>query len=145
MNHGQARDVADQACKTERDPVCSMMVDPACTPHKCIHQGKTIYFCAAKCREKFEADPQKYLEGRIPFTEPLVAVAGAGLWMIRSALVLETRNERGELDGRIHLLAAVPNAWYEQGKEIELRGFPTYYGTVDLRVAPDLHRTAPPS
>jgi Cu+-exporting ATPase len=62
MNQGHTRDVADQASKTERDPVCSMMVDPARKPHKCIHQGKTIYFCAAKCREKFEADPQKYLE-----------------------------------------------------------------------------------
>jgi Cu+-exporting ATPase len=66
MNHGQSRDVADQASKTERDPVCSMMVDPARTPHKCTHQGKTVYFCAAKCREKFEADPLKYLEPRKP-------------------------------------------------------------------------------
>jgi P-type Cu+ transporter len=66
MNHGQTRDVSDQASKTERDPVCSMMVDPARTPHKCTHQGKTIYFCAAKCREKFEADPLKYLEPRKP-------------------------------------------------------------------------------
>jgi Cu+-exporting ATPase len=66
MNHGQTRDVADQASKTERDPVCSMMVDPARTPHKCTYQGKTVYFCAAKCREKFEADPLKYLEPRKP-------------------------------------------------------------------------------
>jgi len=47
--------------KTERDPVCNMMVDPLRTPHRCEHAGQTVYFCAARCREKFEADPQRYL------------------------------------------------------------------------------------
>lgn len=51
----------DQSGKTERDPVCNMMVDPHKTPHKILHEGKTIYFCAGKCREKFLLEPDKYL------------------------------------------------------------------------------------
>lgn len=66
MDHGPTRDVEDQARKTARDPVCSMMVDPARTPHKCTYKGDTIYFCAAKCREKFEAEPLKYLGSPAP-------------------------------------------------------------------------------
>lgn len=56
--------------KTERDPVCNMMVDPLRTPHRCVHAGQTIYFCAAKCREKFEADPKRYLEPALAAPEP---------------------------------------------------------------------------
>ncbi len=54
-------ETAAPSSKTERDPVCNMMVDPLRTPHRCEHGGKTIYFCAARCREKFEADPLRYL------------------------------------------------------------------------------------
>jgi Cu+-exporting ATPase len=49
------------ASKTVRDPVCNMLVDPLRTPHSTVHEGQTIHFCAAKCREKFEADPARYL------------------------------------------------------------------------------------
>jgi Cu+-exporting ATPase len=59
--HHHHHDTATLDTKTERDPVCGMMVDPAKTPHKTRHAGKDIYFCAARCREKFEADPARYL------------------------------------------------------------------------------------
>jgi Cu+-exporting ATPase len=52
------------------DPVCGMRVDPVTTPHKADHKGETYYFCAAGCRSKFAADPQKYLSPRAP--EPVV-------------------------------------------------------------------------
>jgi Cu+-exporting ATPase len=55
------------------DPVCGMRVDPATTPHRHGYKGETYYFCAAGCRSKFIADPQKYLGPRA--AEP--AVAGA--------------------------------------------------------------------
>lgn len=44
-----------------KDPVCGMTVDPATTQHKTQHAGTTYFFCSAKCRAKFEADPAKYL------------------------------------------------------------------------------------
>ncbi len=56
-----------------RDPVCGMSVDPTKSPHHTEHQGVTYHFCAARCREKFVADPAKYLvpsEQRAPAPPP---------------------------------------------------------------------------
>jgi Cu+-exporting ATPase len=44
-----------------KDPVCGMMVDPATAKHKAEHQGQTYYFCNPRCREKFIAEPARYL------------------------------------------------------------------------------------
>lgn len=46
-----------------KDPVCGMDVDPHSTEHRYAHGGITHYFCSARCREKFEADPDNYLPG----------------------------------------------------------------------------------
>ena len=52
------------------DPVCGMKVDPAATPHRHVHAGTTYHFCGNRCREKFSADPAKYLAPE-PAAEPL--------------------------------------------------------------------------
>ncbi len=44
-----------------KDPVCGMMVDPHDAKHRHTHRGHTYYFCNPRCREKFIADPEKYL------------------------------------------------------------------------------------
>ena len=44
------------------DPVCGMTVDPATTPHHARHQDCEYHFCSAKCRERFEARPEIFLE-----------------------------------------------------------------------------------
>ncbi|HVX57336.1 MAG TPA: heavy metal translocating P-type ATPase, partial [Candidatus Saccharimonadales bacterium] len=43
------------------DPVCGMTVDPDKTPHRFGFEGRTYYFCSARCRSKFESDPRQYL------------------------------------------------------------------------------------
>ena len=43
------------------DPVCGMQVDPAKSPHRHDHHGRTYWFCSAGCRNKFIAGPDKYL------------------------------------------------------------------------------------
>ncbi|HVI33995.1 heavy metal translocating P-type ATPase [Phenylobacterium sp.] len=43
------------------DPVCGMTVDPHATPHRAEHHGQPYYFCSAGCRNKFAADPERYL------------------------------------------------------------------------------------
>jgi P-type Cu+ transporter len=43
------------------DPVCGMTVDPRHAPGSFEHRGQTYFFCALGCREKFKADPEKYL------------------------------------------------------------------------------------
>jgi len=59
---------------TVKDPVCGMTVDPHTAKHRAEHAGHTYYFCAARCREKFVADPSAYLDGR---AAPPPAVPGA--------------------------------------------------------------------
>ncbi|HKO08095.1 MAG TPA: heavy metal translocating P-type ATPase [Alphaproteobacteria bacterium] len=46
------------------DPVCGMLVDPATAEESGEHAGKRYYFCGAKCRERFLAEPATYLSGR---------------------------------------------------------------------------------
>ncbi len=43
------------------DPVCGMKVDPATSKHRVERGGTVFHFCSAGCREKFAADPAKYL------------------------------------------------------------------------------------
>ena len=54
--HGNAKPAPEV-----KDPVCGMTVDPHTAKHRHTHEGRTYYFCAARCREKFIADPMKYL------------------------------------------------------------------------------------
>jgi Cu+-exporting ATPase len=53
------------------DPVCGMKVDPHATRHRASHAGRTFYFCSARCREKFEADPTRYLGAQKVLTAPV--------------------------------------------------------------------------
>ena len=43
------------------DPVCGMSVDPATARWSAQHEGTTYYFCSEGCRDKFVADPARYL------------------------------------------------------------------------------------
>ncbi|MGB9605558.1 MAG: YHS domain-containing protein, partial [Bryobacteraceae bacterium] len=47
---------------TARDPVCGMLVDPACSSVQFDYQGVTYQFCCTHCLEKFRAAPESYLE-----------------------------------------------------------------------------------
>ncbi|MEX2318233.1 MAG: heavy metal translocating P-type ATPase, partial [Bauldia sp.] len=44
-----------------KDPVCGMDVDPHTAKHRAEYGGRTYYFCSARCRERFEAEPRKYM------------------------------------------------------------------------------------
>ncbi len=48
---------------TAKDPVCGMDVDTATAEWKTEYKGKTYYFCAPGCKQSFEQEPEKYLEG----------------------------------------------------------------------------------
>jgi P-type Cu+ transporter len=48
-----------------KDPVCGMLVDPAGAKGGSFdHRGQTFHFCNPRCRDKFAADPDKYLPDR---------------------------------------------------------------------------------
>jgi xanthine dehydrogenase accessory factor len=44
------------------DPVCGMTVAVGTARHKAEHAGRTWFFCNPRCREKFLADPQRWLQ-----------------------------------------------------------------------------------
>jgi P-type Cu+ transporter len=46
---------------TARDPVCGMTVAVAGAKHTDVHGGLTHFFCSPHCKEKFIADPARYL------------------------------------------------------------------------------------
>jgi len=48
------------------DPVCGMAVDPATAKASAEHDHVRYHFCSLGCRDKFLADPGKYLTPRAP-------------------------------------------------------------------------------
>ena len=46
------------------DPVCKMVIDDKNAVAKYDYKGKTYYFCAKGCKDKFEKEPEKYLTQR---------------------------------------------------------------------------------
>lgn len=47
----------------DRDPVCGMSVDPATAPEQRLHDGRNFHFCSTGCARKFDAEPDRYLQG----------------------------------------------------------------------------------
>ena len=43
------------------DPVCGMTVDPSKTSHHATHAGHEYHFCSSRCRERFIAEPDRFL------------------------------------------------------------------------------------
>jgi YHS domain-containing protein len=48
------------------DPVCGMQVETANAPARAIHNGHTHYFCADRCRERFEREPGRFTSKSAP-------------------------------------------------------------------------------
>ena len=46
------------------DPVCGMKVDRATAEHRFSYNGQDYFFCSARCRERFAAEPEKFLKTR---------------------------------------------------------------------------------
>jgi YHS domain-containing protein len=46
------------------DPVCHMQVDQNTATAQTEYKGRTYYFCAPGCKEKFEKNPEQYVGGQ---------------------------------------------------------------------------------
>ncbi len=53
------------------DPVCGMTVDPLNSKHRFEYRGETFHFCSTRCRERFAAEPGKYLSHAEPAAPPI--------------------------------------------------------------------------
>lgn len=58
------------------DPVCGMTVDPATAKHRFSYRGQDYFFCSARCRTRFEAEPEKFLEPKASKQPEPAAPAG---------------------------------------------------------------------
>ena len=63
-----------------KDVVCGMEIDPATAAATSEHKGVTYYFCAAGCKEEFDANPAKFLNGGGQAGMPAAAASGKRWW-----------------------------------------------------------------
>ena len=62
-----------------RDPVCGMMIEEAAAAPTSRHNGRTIYFCAVSCKEKFDVNPEKYSNGESGKAPAVVQIDQMGI------------------------------------------------------------------
>ena len=70
-DHAGAAALQAGSAHLAKDPVCGMDVDPHTAKHRADHAGRTYYFCSARCRERFVADPAKFLAEDTAKPEPV--------------------------------------------------------------------------
>jgi Cu+-exporting ATPase len=67
----------DTAATSAIDPVCGMTVNPVTAKHRFTYKGRDYFFCAVRCRERFEAEPEKFLQPKQQKQPEPAAAAGA--------------------------------------------------------------------
>ena len=68
-HHHHHGDAEHGAATAALDPVCGMAVDPSTAANKTDHDGAHFFFCSPHCRDKFAADPAKYVTPRSALQE----------------------------------------------------------------------------
>ena len=48
------------------DPVCGMSVNRQTAKHRLEYRSREYSFCGARCRERFAAEPEKFLQPKAP-------------------------------------------------------------------------------
>jgi Cu+-exporting ATPase len=74
---GDKHERADQELAVAIDPVCGMKVKRETAKHRFEYRGQEYLFCGGRCRERFQADPEKFLKPKAPQqkkAEPAVPV-----------------------------------------------------------------------
>jgi xanthine dehydrogenase accessory factor len=60
MDHVEAAAVEPPVSAEARDPICGMTVEIATARYQSDWAGRSVYFCCLRCKELFDADPQRY-------------------------------------------------------------------------------------
>ena len=92
------------------DPVCGMQVRAATAPSQRVHSGRTVWFCCDRCAERFDRDPDRYINTspadhshHQPNEEPDMAVDPVCQMQVDPATAAAMRNH----DGRNYFFCAV--------------------------------------
>ncbi len=83
-----------------KDPVCGMNVEAGAAAGTSEHKGKKYYFCSARCKKLFDADPEKYLAPRKAPEDSKPHWPAAD---VRPAGPAASPDERGGADGRLDI------------------------------------------
>ena len=59
-DHLEAAALESAAASEARDPICGMTVEVATARHRSDWAGRSVYFCCLRCKDIFDADPQRY-------------------------------------------------------------------------------------
>ncbi|MCS6806820.1 MAG: hypothetical protein RMM98_15290 [Acidobacteriota bacterium] len=73
-------------------------------------------------------------------SEPLSAGAGIVLQLLRKMLISEERDQDQKPTGRLILAPLIPRRWLDEGKRIEVRDAPTYFGSVSFSIHSQVER-----
>jgi len=57
----EAKKTAAAVAAAVEQTVCPVMGNPINKQYFTEHNGQKVYFCCPECKEKFEADPEKYI------------------------------------------------------------------------------------
>ena len=52
----------DQVSDKEKDPICGMFVDPGGADYFSVYNDVTYYFCCGGCKDRFEEEPNSYVQ-----------------------------------------------------------------------------------
>ncbi len=58
------------------DLVCGMIVDEKSAPARTTYGGTDYFFCATYCREAFDREPQRFIDGPTQWGEAIDPVCG---------------------------------------------------------------------
>lgn len=117
-----------------KDPVCGMAVDPV-NPRggSLVHAGKTYGFCNPVCRDRFAAEPARFLQGSAGRSwrdfAPLLFILGVVLALTALAVWRYGRFDRMHAMRHFEGYFFVVFAGF---KLLNWRGFVDAYGTYDL-------------
>ncbi|MCE7869191.1 YHS domain-containing protein [bacterium CPR1] len=117
------------------DPVCGMKVDPE-TDLTHDHHGERFYFCSQKCREKFQATPEKYSVEKAAGTrhpdrnyQPLVVLL---VLVALSATARQLAAPEFEGAAWMHDFMGLFLVVFSMFKLFDLKGFANGYSMYDL-------------
>lgn len=82
------------------DPVCKMNVDEKKAVATSDYKGKTYYFCAKVCKEKFDKEPEKYIKGerwkKLMITLLFLCVFSISAYAHMGGTIAEQKEEMGQ-------------------------------------------------
>src|SRR5690348_14100561 len=80
---GKHESVTNQDAEVAIDPVCGMKVKRETAKHRFAYKGHEYLFCCARCRERFQADPESFLkpkESASKSAQPLAPAAAGAIY-----------------------------------------------------------------